>query len=165
MVIWIIDGNNLIHSDPRLRQRMVESGLESARKLLDHDLSRLRSSDEQFHVVYDGGTSTRNRGGVSTSIAQHGNSADDRILAMARNKSGQGKLIVVTDDHSDIGARLGGAGIEWMTCSEFRSSVMRLGTGRSKSAMDDSSDKPPPPRSKNQIDHWLKEFGVTGEEE
>ncbi|MDE0961175.1 MAG: NYN domain-containing protein [Planctomycetota bacterium] len=165
MVIWIIDGNNLIHSDPRLRQRMVESGLESARKLLDHDLARIRSADEQFHIVYDGGGSTREQGGVFTSIAQKGHSADDRVLALARNKSGQGKLIVVTDDRSDIGARLGGVGIEWMTCSEFRSNVMKLGTGRKASANDDSCDKPPLPRSKNQVDHWLKEFGVTGEEE
>ena len=83
MIIWIIDGNNLIHSDPRLRQTMKESGMESAKNLLDHELIRLRTADEQFHVVYDGGRSSRNQGTVQTSIAQHGQSADDRILSLA----------------------------------------------------------------------------------
>ena len=163
MTIWIIDGNNLIHSDPRLRQRMNESGLESARKLLDHDLGRVKSSGEQIHVVYDGGSSSGDRHGIHTSIAKHGTAADDRILSLARSKSTEGKVQVVTDDHSDIGSRLGGAGIEWMSCDEFRQLVMKVGSGRKQQGS--TSDKPAPPRSKKQIDHWLREFGVTGEEE
>jgi predicted RNA-binding protein with PIN domain len=165
VIIWIIDGNNLIHSDPRLRQTMIESGLESARRLLDHELGRVRAADEQFHVVYDGGSSTRKQGSVQTSIAQHGHTADDRILSLARQKSGQGHVRVVTDDRSDIGARLGGIDLDWITCTEFRQSVMKAGSGRSQAGGNSESDKPPPPRSKDQIDHWLKEFGVTEEEE
>ncbi len=165
MIIWIIDGNNLIHSDPRLRQTMTESGMESAKNLLDHELVRISTADEQFHVVYDGGSSSRNQGAVQTSIAQHGHSADDRILSLARQKSAQGDVRVVTDDHSDIGARLGGIDLDWVTCTEFRQSVMKAGSGRSQAGGDSGSDKPPPPRSKNQIDHWLKEFGVTEDDE
>ena len=163
MTIWIIDGNNLIHSDPRLRQRMEESGLESARKLLDHDLGRVKSSGEKIHVVYDGGASSGDRHGVHTSIARRGTSADDQILSLARKKSADGKIKIVTDDHSDIGSRLGGAGIEWVSCAEFRQQVLKAGSGRKIQGSE--SDKPGPPRSKKQIDHWLREFGVSGEEE
>ena len=164
LIHWIVDGNNLIHSDPQLRQRMKENGFEAARELLEHELSRLRNSDETFDVVYDGGRSSPSRSGVESSIARSGNSADDRVLALAREKGGKGTIRVVTDDRSDIGSRLSGSGVEWVSCAEFRKQVFKNDSG-GKSSRGHASGKPPPPRSKKQVDYWLQEFGVSAEEE
>lgn len=164
MIHWIVDGNNLIHSDSQFRQRMKESGFEAARQLLENELSRLRVSDQTFEVVYDGGASMPQRSGVESSIARRGKVADDRILALAREKGGTGTVRVVTDDRSDIGSRLGGPGFEWVSCSEFRKLVLEGGGGR-KSKSGEVSDKPAAPRSKKQVDYWLQEFGVSAEEE
>ena len=164
MIHWIVDGNNLIHSDPQFRQRMKETGFEAARQLLEHDLSRLRSSDETFDVVYDGGSALPGRTGVESSIARRGESADDRVLALARKKGGSGTVRVVTDDRSDIGSRLDGSGVEWVSCADFRKLVLKGGAGRN-SKPGKVSGKPAAPRSKKQVDFWLQEFGVNAEEE
>ena len=164
MIHWIVDGNNLIHSDPQFRQRMEESGFEAARQLLENELSRLRGSDQTFEVVYDGGASMPQRSGVESSIARRGEVADDRVLSLAREKGGTGTVRVVTDDRSDIGSRLGGSGVEWVSCSEFRKLVLKGGGGR-KSKPGEATGNPAAPRSKNQVDYWLQEFGVSAEEE
>ena len=39
---WIIDGNNLIHRDPRLRAILQQSGFEAARRFLEAELGRRR---------------------------------------------------------------------------------------------------------------------------
>ncbi|MEC9476625.1 MAG: NYN domain-containing protein [Planctomycetota bacterium] len=164
MIHWIVDGNNLIHSDPQFRQRMKENGFEAARALLEHELSRLRNSQETFEIVYDGGNSLPARSGVESSIARSGKTADDRVLALARKRGGRGQVRVVTDDRSDIGSRLSGSGVEWVSCAEFRQQVLKGGSGQKPNRGQDSG-KPTPPRSKKQVDYWLQEFGVNSEEE
>jgi hypothetical protein len=143
---------------------MEENGFESARQLLENEISRVRKSDDSFEVVYDGGEASRGRSGVQSSIARRGTSADDRVLTLARSKGGQEIVHVVTNDRSDIGSRLQGSGVKWFTCAEFRSHVLKGGVGK-KSSRDAGAGKPAPPRSKKQVDYWLQEFGVSGEEE
>jgi predicted RNA-binding protein with PIN domain len=151
---WIIDGNNLIHRDPRLRAILEQGGFEAARRFLEAELARRRGGGERFQVVYDGGRGGR-RSGVSVAIASEGRTADDEIVRLARAAAGE-RLRVVTSDRHTIGARLAGLAVEWMTVEEFRRILWRPTAGAP--GPDEAGEKPAPPRG-SEVDRWLEEFG------
>jgi predicted RNA-binding protein with PIN domain len=163
-VLWIIDGNNLIHSDPMFRQKMTESGMESAKKLLHSELSRVCGNDHRFQLVMDGGSGGQERAGLEILVARRGQTADDLILSLARNAPFAEQTRIVTNDHSDIGSRIDGGGVIWISCSEFRSLVLKgRKSSKGKSSSSDSGDKPAAPRSKNQVNYWLDQFSEEDE--
>ncbi|OUU20267.1 MAG: hypothetical protein CBC13_10870 [Planctomycetia bacterium TMED53] len=158
-MLWIIDGNNLIHSDSVLRDRMKESGLDSAVDLLCDELAKVALSGHRFQLVFDSGQGRRGSSAVEVLIAPHGKSADELILSLVRSDASQEKIQVVTDDLKDIAKRAPGGRIQRCSCGEFRSKVI---SGNTKSGggpgRPRKSEKPPAPRSKNQIDYWMDQF-------
>lgn len=154
---WIIDGNNLIHRDPRLREILQQSGFEGARKFLEAELARRRGGGQRFHVVYDGGSSRRS-GAVSVAVARAGRSADEEILRIARGQGGGGTVRIVTSDRADIGSRLPGLAVEWVSVEEFRR-VLWAPTGPgAPTAEDAAGEKPAAPRGR-EVERWLEAFG------
>ncbi len=159
-MIWIIDGNNLIHRDPRLRSILEQSGFEGARRFLEAELGRRRGGSDRFHVVYDGGPGGR-RSGVSIAVARAGKTADDEILRLAREARGGEQIRVVTSDRHTIGGRLAGFAVEWVSVEEFRRVLWRpTGPGSELASSDDeaAAEKPDAPRGR-EVDRWLEEFG------
>jgi predicted RNA-binding protein with PIN domain len=157
---WIIDGNNLIHRDPRLRAILEQSGFEPARRFLEAELGRRRGGGHRFHVVYDGGRVGRTRG-VSVAVARAGKTADEEILRLAREHPGGGTVRIVTSDRADIGRRLAGLSVEWVSVEEFRR-VLWAPTGPGAPAAGEAAgEKPGPPRGR-EVDRWLEAFGEGG---
>jgi len=157
VITWIIDGNNLMHRDPRLRAILQQSGFEAARRFLEAELGRRRQGGAHFHVIYDGGTGSR-PSRVATDVAQSGQSADDQILRLARERGGRGEsLRVVTSDFNDIGSRLSGLSVEWVSVEAFRQVLWGQSRRDVASGEDRVEEKPRPPRGK-EVDRWLQIF-------
>ncbi|MGA1780172.1 MAG: NYN domain-containing protein [Planctomycetota bacterium] len=162
---WIIDGNNLIHRDPRLRAILQRSGFEAARRFLEAELGRRRGGRPHFHVIYDEGGGSRSAQ-VTVHIARRGTTADEEILRVARERGGRERLRVVTSDRKDIGSRLAGLSAEWVSAEEFRRILWgdpRRSGGQRETAPDGGSEKPGPPRGR-EVDHWLQEFEADRDE-
>ncbi len=163
MSTWIIDGNNLLHRDPRLRAILQQSGFDAARRFLESELGRRRGAGHQFHVVYDGGGGSSS-GQVKIGVARPGTSADDEILRLARAHGGQQDLKVVTSDRHDIGLRLADLSVQWVSVEAFRKVLWDAGqipgggALRAAAQAEEVNEKPRAPRGAD-VDHWLKEFG------
>jgi predicted RNA-binding protein with PIN domain len=155
--LWIVDGNNLIHRDPRLRGILEQSGFAAARRTLEAELARRRGGGDRFHLVYDGGQAG-GRSGVSVAVAAPGRTADDEIVRLAREAARTDRVRVVTSDRHTIGVRLSGLAVDWVSAEEFRRVLWRpTGPGAPpESAPED--EKPAPPRG-GEVDRWLEAFG------
>jgi len=93
-----------------------------------------------------------------TDVAQSGQSADEQILRMARERGGRGEsLRVVTSDFNDIGSRLSGLSVEWVSVESFRQVLWGQRRGDFGSAEEGVDEKPRPPRGK-EVDRWLQVF-------
>lgn len=160
---WIIDGNNLIHADPELRQRMGESGYPAAVQLLCHELNRAAARGDHFVLCLDSGAGTIPPGTsgpqLEVHVAEHGSTADDLILLLIQREESQKHIEVVTNDFKDIGKRLPGGHVQHCSCSSFRQRALSTkSTKKSANPGGQSGGKPAPPRSKKQIDYWLDQF-------
>lgn len=169
---WIIDGNNLLHRDPRLRAILQQSGFDAARRFLEAELGRRRPGNPRFHVIYDGGGAgaSGQSARVGRQVARRDRSADDEILRLARQHGGgPHPPKVVTSDLHDIARHLGDLSVDWVSVEEFRrvlwdqrqqSSGAR---GGGNSSPGDASEKPRAP-SGAEVDHWLQVFGENDDE-
>jgi len=148
--VYLIDGNNVIggwvgwHRDkPGSRRRLMEG------------LARLaRTKKLRLSVVFDGapdpqfpdGSSYR---GVKIFYSRQGSDADARIIEMVeaeRNKKG---LVVVTSD-GKLTSRVRACGARVIRSGMFRETLDEA----ARAAPDQAPDSP------NEIDDWLRYFGV-----
>lgn len=100
----IVDGYNVIRADSRL-QSFERVSLEHAREVLVQTLaSSPRLANDHITVVFDGGRGKRQhvhsqrRGRVDMVYSAQGQTADEVIVARARDAAGQGKVVVVSND-------------------------------------------------------------------
>lgn len=104
--IVIIDGYNVIHSIPELKQAF-EKSIESARnKLLQlcGEWLTLRRDVYMFYVVFDGDSSFRHDAlqsirNVRAVYTRSGEKADDRILDIINERGNTCAFTVVSDDN------------------------------------------------------------------
>ena len=106
MKTFILDGYNVIHKMPGMKEKLTES-LERARKALAVYLSgwRRRYPDAEVCIVFDGKDSEF-PGGQGTDIAgirciftPSGETADERIISLIRNTRNARNITVVTEDN------------------------------------------------------------------
>jgi predicted RNA-binding protein with PIN domain len=100
----IVDGYNVIRADPRL-QSLERVSLEHAREVLVQTLaSSPRLATDHVLVVFDGRFGARGHvhasrlGRVVTVFSAQGQTADEVIVAEARNLAGRGQVVVVSND-------------------------------------------------------------------
>jgi predicted RNA-binding protein with PIN domain len=100
----IVDGYNVIRADSRL-QSLERVSLEHAREVLVQTLaSSPRLANDHLTVVFDGGRGTRQhihsqrRGRVDLLYSAQGQTADEVIVARARDIAQRGRVVVVSND-------------------------------------------------------------------
>ena len=104
MDLLIVDGYNIIHADPALKQ-LLEQDLETAREGL---LSKLRPlQDQELYqvvVVFDSSTpgsqqtALEDFGGIEVAFTAAGQSGDAFVESLVRRLGKKGSVIVSTDD-------------------------------------------------------------------
>ncbi len=170
---YIVDAYNLVHR--AYREDLEQPELQTARRLLEDRLRRFQATHRRgvrIIVVWDG-----DRGGGVRSTRQRSfevifsrppQKADDVVIEYARRLEGTGDVCVVTSDLRDIGFPLTGLRCRHMRSEDFASEVAtRLdgaGGGRAGGKAAAAGDKPHGPRGE-QVDEWLREFGLSGEAE
>ncbi|HZS93674.1 MAG TPA: NYN domain-containing protein [Chloroflexota bacterium] len=100
----LVDGYNVIRADPRL-QSIERTSLERARQTLVQTLaSAPRLARDRVVVVFDGRDGFRTHvsahhvGRVEVLYSARGQLADDVIIDQARELTGRGAVVVVTND-------------------------------------------------------------------
>ena len=104
--IYIIDGYNVIHRVPRLRNTLAR-GLEPARRALLRycsDWMRRRGDVWKFYVVFDGDSSvTGSHRQITPAVyavfSRTGETADERIIEIVREQGADCRFVVVSDDN------------------------------------------------------------------
>lgn len=98
----ILDGYNVAHKIPEVRDRLKES-LEKGRTALENHLAswkRLRNFAGNITIVYDGQKAGgAKRHGFEYIFTGSSEEADDRIIRIIRNQKNPDDLIVVSDDN------------------------------------------------------------------
>ena len=160
---WIIDGNNFIHADSELRQKMNESGLPAAVQWLCHELKKATVRGGEFVLCLDPGADAMSLGppssGLEVCVAEHGSTADDLILLLIQHEDSNQRVEIVTNDFKDIGKRLPGGRVQHCTCADFRQRALASKNARKKETRQGpTGGKPAAPRSRKQIDFWLDQF-------
>src|SRR5437660_7882209 len=105
----IVDGYNVIHAWPHLKQAMRQRGLEDARAMLVHALSEYGASTGvavtvvfDAHVRRDDGTAPEVIDGVTVRYGTRGASADHVIERLANEAARRGRamdVVVATGDN------------------------------------------------------------------
>jgi predicted RNA-binding protein with PIN domain len=156
-VMYLIDGNNVIGQ--RVGWHRDKPG--SRRRLLD-DLARLVSVRKlRLAVVFDGapddsfpdGAIYR---GVKIFYARKGSDADARIIEMVEKEKDRKGLTVVTSDRK-LSTQVRLCGVQVMRSGKFRQTL--------DETFDDASDLDRLSVKDEEIDDWLRYFGVSEEEE
>jgi len=104
-VKWIIDGYNVIHSDPRLAKALAHS-LEAGREDFLLEIQKSPIKHEKILVVFDGRyESPKEEYGrdIEVRYSARGQSADDLIRAEIAAASRRRSITVVSDDHAVAG--------------------------------------------------------------
>ena len=153
----ILDGYNVIHKIPQLRQHLDKS-LEDARMALASFVltwGRTHSHQGKITIVFDGrDTVCSNTGnnlcGVSCIYTKTKQDADDRIIAMVRNNPNSKEIIVISDDnYVTNNCKAHGA--------QVRSASFLL---QSKAQDAAQEDKIIDSKTEHEINEWLKkEYG------
>ncbi len=155
--MYLIDGNNVIGQ--RVGWHRDKPG--SRRRLLE-DLARFaRLKKARLAVVFDGapdhsfpdGSGYR---GVKIFYAKQGSDADARIVEIVESEKNRKNLTVVTSD-GRLGARVRVCGVRVMRSGQFRRML--------DETVDDASDQGKPFAADEEMDQWLRYFGVGGEED
>jgi uncharacterized protein len=159
--MYLIDGNNVIgqrargyedwyHDKPAARRRLLEELAELASR------KRLRLA-----VVFDGapdahfpdGSSFR---GVKVFYARAGSDADARIVDLVERERNRKGLLVVTSDAA-LAARVRVCGVRVIRAGEFRRLMDEAHADESKATK--------PAVDNEEMDAWLRYFGVAEEED
>ncbi|MFQ5653952.1 MAG: NYN domain-containing protein [Planctomycetota bacterium] len=164
-ILWIVDGNNLIHRDRELARALEGGSLEAAKRLLEGEIARFRARRGRGHsvlLVYDGappqGAPKACPKGLRILHPSRGGDADQVIVREARRHEGRPDLgvRVVTSDRGDIALRLRGLQVAWYSIERFSP---LLWEGREEGEPDGApGGKPAPPRG-SEVDFWLERFG------
>jgi len=171
--IWIVDGNNVIRRDSRLRSLYEKSGWDTASRALESELSRLRRRKGRGHsivVVYDGvrgaGARDRSTKGLRVLYSGEGSNADRLVLEEAHRYEGRTRVHVISSDRKDIGSRLHGFRVHWLRVEDFVRDELRKHERRetARRASDAEDEKPAPPRGA-EVERWLRIFGEEEGEE
>lgn len=125
--VMIVDGYNVIHRVPVLRERLPD-GLEAARRgLIQYctEWMTRRRDVYLFFVVFDGDTSVHGSDiggapGVRMIFTRSGESADDRILQLVQERESISRCVVVSDDlYVTRGSKGQATETEIMTANQF----------------------------------------------
>ena len=150
----IVDGYNVLHADPDLKQ-MIRRDLQEARRILVRRLTEyLGDRRVQVTLVFDG------RGGLTdvdveipgklqVLYSAAGQTADEVIVGILERSDSPRRFIVVTSDMADIGrtARAMGAGL--LSSRDFLTRIQPAA----------APDEPADGETPVDLDYWLKQFG------
>jgi predicted RNA-binding protein with PIN domain len=164
--VWIVDGNNCIGRDPQLKKVAAARGMEAAVRLLWSQLGDFRRRQGRGHavlLVLDGVAAlgvaaAAEARGLRILRPRPGQDADTVVLDEARRHEGRGRVTVVTSDHKDIGARLRGLRVSWLTIEEFS---RRLWPDAVDAVGASDSEKPKASRRAADVEEWLQRFGFS----
>lgn len=124
----IIDGYNVIRSEPRL-QHLEATSLELARDTLVRTLeSSPRLANDRLIVVFDGRFADRQhlhaqrRGRVEVVFSGRGQTADEVIVNQAEILARSGRVVVVSDD-VEVRERSRAAGSEISACANLLNQI------------------------------------------
>jgi predicted RNA-binding protein with PIN domain len=121
---WMIDGYNVIRSDPRLASR-ERASLEAGRDALCRMLAEIgRASGERFTVVFDGAGSGGAGGGAVRVLFSSARESADRVLARLATRGGA----VVSNDR-EVRRAAARAGAIAVRADEFLARLEALGRG------------------------------------
>ena len=150
----IVDGYNVLHADPDLKQ-MIRGNLQKARQnLVRRVTDYLGNRRVQVTLVFDG------RGGLTdvdveipgrlqVVYSAAGQTADELIVGILERSDNPRQFIVVTSDMADIGRTAGAMGAGLLSSRDF--------LRRIRPAAD--SDSPADGGAPEDLDYWLKQFG------
>ena len=159
--MYVIDGNNVIGG--RVGWHRDKAG---SRRRLVQDLARLaRTKKLRLSVVFDGapdpefpdGSSYRS---VRIFYSRQGSDADARIIEMVEAERNKKNLLVVTSD-GRLAARVRATGVQVMRSGAFR----RMLDESPKAAPDRDPDIRDPDIEDDEMNEWLRYFGVEEEDE
>jgi predicted RNA-binding protein with PIN domain len=160
-VSYVVDGYNLLFYLGLLDPRAGPQALDRARRrLLELVRTTLGEGDHEITVVFDSGRNRRQASpqeylGIQVCFSAGGEFADDVIEAMIAESRQPQSLVVVSNDHRiQQAARRRGAHA-W-GCAEL------LDYGEQRDAPQGSprvSDPERPAPTRDEVRHWLAEFG------
>ena len=157
----LVDGYNLIHKDPALKE-LVRHSLEQAREALLDRLAAYRTGDMIIVVVFDGqagraGAGSRRRSGVEARFSRAPRSADQAILEIIAAEPRRSSLLVVTSDAKDIGRAARAEGARWISSEAF---LRRLPSGHGSQARRQRGGEAEKPGvvAPSEIEYWLRRF-------
>ena len=154
----IVDGYNVIHADPQLKQA-ARSSLEGARDAL---IGRIKAymigRKLQITVVFDGAGGLTDMetvipGKLQIIYGTTRQNADQLIIDTLQSSDNPRQFIVVTSDRADIGRAAGQMGAEVIDSPGF---LDRIEPKRQSSSQTDDEDV--------DVDYWLDRFSKRQEE-
>jgi len=129
--IIIVDGYNAIRRAPELNKHFSSSPEAGRQALLRYcaEWNVRRRDVSLFYVVFDGDSSAvsvRNQSvrGIRVIYSKTGETADCRILALIKEKSGDTEYVVVSDDN-EVARNSSNLDAEVMSVSEFCNTTAR----------------------------------------
>ncbi len=168
----VIDGYNLLRRGFRFLED--EHGLQAAREKLEvrlREYSRAIGPGVRILLVYDGAGDVEpdRRGssavpGIDVVFTRPPRNADEEIVDLCHRLAGRGPLTVVTSDSKDIGSRVGGLPLRWLTSEEF---VEELDAAILRPSRPAQIEKEPPMRPEKpdpdtvapaEVEEWLRIF-------
>ena len=169
-VLYFIDGYNLLFSGARRHPRdarELERDREELIALLtrfhaDHSGRSILAFDCRKPYALFGLPRRQNRGSIEVRFAPEGLTADDMLKSLiAETRDAQGTAVVTSD--REILDAAEARGVRSEGAREFWE---RLAGGKSEGG---SGARPEPPGKQKglsdaEVDRWMKEFGVSGEE-
>lgn len=142
---WLIDGYNVILTDPRLAKMLRNDNEQGRHELISRILATRRLNKDDITVVFDGryaASSSREGNRLLIRFTARGETADDFIKREVGKSQRRRSLVVVSNDRSILAyARECGAGI--MGSGEFLAMTRERKQHPSHSYASD--EKPDPP--------------------
>ena len=153
----IVDGYNVIHCDPALRQA-AKQGMEKARAGLIERVSRyVGEKHVRVTIVFDGAgvitdVESPVPGRLQILFSASGQTADELIVTTLHAHANPREWIVVTSDVADIGRSVAAAGAQVMSSPSF---LERIDAG---DAREPGNERPDAEETPGDVDYWLDRF-------
>lgn len=161
IIIVIVDGYNVIRRTPELNKHFSKSPEAGRQALVRYCAQRKtgRKDVSLFYVVFDGNSSVVGVGNqsmpwVRVIYSETGETADSRILALIKDKSGDAEYVVVSDDN-EVSRNSSNLGAEVMSVSEFCNKPARSWKSRARTSRNDTKATLSPTQQK-EINRSLK---------